>query len=51
LKVLDALMHPDANLASAFLGDFQRFDMAIELAPLSSPVGADLFFSDNLAAL
>jgi len=51
LEVPDQLAHPDADLASVFLGDCQRFDMAIELTPLSSPIGADLFFSDNPAAL
>src|ERR1700739_312381 len=51
LKVLYELMHLDANLASFFLGDFQWFDMAVKLAPLSSPIGADLILSDNLAAL
>src|SRR5215472_2580623 len=44
-------MHLDANLATVFLGDFQRFDMAIELAPLSSPICADLFLSHNSSAL
>jgi hypothetical protein len=51
LKALDELVHPDACLASVFLGHCKRFDMGIELTPLSSPVGADLVFSDNLAAL
>src|ERR1700733_11338565 len=51
LKALDELAHPDACLASAFLSDCERFDMGIELTPLSGPVGADLFFSNNLAAL
>src|SRR6266404_5502 len=51
LKALDELVHPDACLASVFLGHCKRFDTGIELTPLSSPVGADLFLSDNLAAL
>jgi hypothetical protein len=41
-------MHPDANLASVFLGHRKGFDMGIELTPLSSPIGADLFFSTTL---
>ena len=44
LKALDELVHPDAGLASVFLGHCERFDMGIELTPLSSPIGADLFF-------
>src|ERR1700679_623222 len=51
LKALDELVHPDARLGSIFLGHCERFDMGIELTPLSSPIGTDLFFSDNLAAL
>src|ERR1700677_697863 len=51
LKTLDELVHPDADLVSAFVGHCERFDMGIELAPLSSPIGADLFLSNNLAAL
>src|SRR5580704_3837867 len=51
LKTLDELVHPDANLVSVSLGDCQRFDMGIEFAPLSSPIGADLILSDNFAAL
>jgi hypothetical protein len=51
LKVLDELMDLDANLASVPLVDFQRFDMAVEFAPLPSPIGADLFLPDNPAAL
>src|SRR5579863_1585099 len=51
LKILDELVHPDADLASVSLGDCQRFDMGIELAPLSSPIGADPFLSDNFSAL
>ena len=50
-KTLDELVHPDAGLASVFLGHCKRFDMGIELTSLSSPIVADLFFSDNLAAL
>jgi len=50
-KALDELVHPDAGLASIFLGHCKRFDIRIELIPLSSPVGADLFLSDDLAAL
>src|SRR5258708_23676071 len=51
LKALDELVHPDAGLAAVFLGHCKRFDMGIEFTPLSSPIGADLFFRDNLAAL
>src|SRR5215469_635246 len=51
MKVLDELVHPDSDLASAFLRDCQGFDMWIELAPLSSPIGTDLFLSDDSAAL
>ncbi len=51
LKALNNLVHPDAGLASVFLGYCERFDMGIELTPLPGPIGADLFFSDNLAAL
>src|SRR5271154_7461162 len=51
LKALDELVHPDAGLAPVFLGHCERFDMGIELTPLSSPIGANLFFSDNLATL
>src|SRR5215469_9307314 len=51
LKALDDLAHSDADLASHSLDDCERFDMGIELAPLSSPVGADLFLSDNFAPL
>jgi hypothetical protein len=51
LKALDELVHPEADLASIFLGHRKRFDIRIELTPLSSPVGADLFLSDDLAAL
>src|SRR5260221_12031456 len=51
LKALDMLVHPDAGLASVFLGHCERFDMVIELIPLSTLIGADLFFSDNFAAL
>jgi len=45
LKALDELVHPDAGLASIFLGNRKRFDIRIERTPLSSPVGADLFFA------
>jgi NAD(P)-dependent dehydrogenase (short-subunit alcohol dehydrogenase family) len=51
LKALDELVHSDASPASVFLGHCKRFDMGIELTPLPSPIAADLFFSDNLAAL
>src|SRR6202171_6740464 len=51
LKALDELVHPDAGLASILLGHRKRFDIRIELTPLSSPVGAGLFLSDDLAAL
>jgi hypothetical protein len=51
LKTFDELVDPDADLASVSLGDCQWFDMGIELAPLSSPIGADLFLSDSFAAL
>src|SRR5580698_2162497 len=50
-KTLDDLVYSDSDPAAVFLGDCKRFDMGIELTPLSSPIGADLFFSDNLAAL
>jgi hypothetical protein len=50
-KVPDDLVHPDADPASVFLDDGQGFDTAIELAPLSGPIGADFFFSNNFAAL
>jgi hypothetical protein len=42
LKTLDELVHPDADLASVCLDDCQRFDMGIEFAPLSGPIGTDL---------
>jgi hypothetical protein len=51
LKRLDELMHPDSYLVSVFHGHCNRFDMGIELTPLSSPVGADLFFANHLTAL
>jgi hypothetical protein len=51
LKALDELVNPDADLASVFLGNGERFDVGIKLSPLPGPIGADLFFSDNLAAL
>jgi hypothetical protein len=49
LKPLDELVHPDTGPASVCLSDRQRFDIGIELAPLSSPIVADL--SGNFAAL
>lgn len=51
LKRLDELMHPDSSLVSVFLGHCKRFDIGIELTPLSSPVGADLVLANHLAAL
>src|ERR1700758_5251701 len=51
LKALDELVHPDADPACIFLGHRKRFNIRIELTPLSSPVGADLFLSDDSAAL
>src|ERR1700722_6961548 len=51
LKALDELVHPDADLASIFLAHRKRFDIRVELTPLSNPVGANLFLSDDLAAL
>ena|GEM_PF-3228719 len=51
LKALDELVHPDAGLASVFLGHGKRFDMRIELTLLSSPIAADLFLSDDLVAV
>jgi hypothetical protein len=50
-KTLDELVHPDPGPASVFHGYCNRFDVGIELTPLPSPIGADLFFSDNFAAL
>src|SRR5258708_33857014 len=50
LKALDELVHPDAVLASVFLGHCERFDMVIDLPPLSSPIGAVRFFSENFAS-
>ena len=46
-KTLHEFVHPDADPASIFLGYCKRFDMAIELTPLTNPIGADLFFSDK----
>src|SRR5215471_14811352 len=51
LRALDELVRSDAGLASVFLGHCERFDMGIELTPLPSPIGTDLFLSDNFAAL
>jgi hypothetical protein len=51
LKALDELVHPDADLAPIFLCHRKRFDMRIELTSLSSPIGADLLLSEDLAAL
>src|ERR1700722_12884057 len=51
LKALHELVHPYVNLASVFRAHCERFDMRIEFTPLSSPIGADLFFSDNSATL
>src|SRR5262245_5879718 len=51
LKALYELVHPDTGLAPVFLGHCKRFNMGIELTPLSLPIGADLFFSDNFSAL
>src|SRR5665213_681911 len=51
LKALDELMHPDANHAAIFLADRKRLNMRIELTPLPSPIGADFFFPNHLAAL
>lgn len=51
VKTLDELVHSDGGPATVFLRDCKWFDMGIELTPLSSPIGVDFFFSDNLAAL
>jgi hypothetical protein len=50
-KISDHLVHSDLDPASILLGDCQRFGMAIELTRLPSPISADLFLSDNPAAL
>src|ERR1700740_3093251 len=50
-KISDDLVSSDSDPASTFLGYCQRFDMTIELTPLSNPISADLFLSDNPAAL
>jgi len=47
-KALDELVHPDAGLASLFLGHCKRFDIRIELIPLSSPVGGICSFPTTL---
>jgi hypothetical protein len=40
MKALDELVHPDAGLASVFLGHCKRFDMGIERKrPSNTPVG------------
>jgi len=51
LKALDELVDADAELTFGVGGDRERFDVGIELGPLASPVGADLFFANDLAAL
>lgn len=51
LEILDELVHPDADLAAVGLRDGQGIDVAIEFSPLPSPIGANLFLSDNFAAL
>src|SRR6185437_5265389 len=51
LNALNELAHLYADDASVLLGNGERFDMRIELTPLSSPIDADLFFSHNSAAL
>ena len=50
LTTPDELVDPDAGLTSVLPGDCERLDMGIELTPLSGPISADLFFSDNRAA-
>src|ERR1700733_13527343 len=50
-KIPDDLVHSDSDSASLLLGNCQRFNTAVELIPLSSPISADLFLSDNPAAL
>ncbi len=50
LKTLDELVYLDAGPAYTFLGHRKWFDMGIELVPLSSPIGADLFLSDIVPA-
>ena len=50
-KIPDELVHSDSDPASLSLGYCQRFNMAIELTPLPSPISTDLFLSDNPAAL
>ena len=50
-KISDDLVHSDSDPASIFHGYCQRFDMTIELTPLSSPISTDLFLSGNPAAL
>jgi len=51
LNAPDQLVRPDAGLAPFLLGHRKWFDIRIELTALSSPVHADLFLSDNVAAL
>jgi hypothetical protein len=51
LKVPDDLVHPDADFAVVPLGDCQWVYMGFELGPLSSPIGEDLFLSENFGAL
>lgn len=50
-KIPDELVHSDPDPASIFLGYRQRFNIAIELTPLPTPISTDLFLSYNPAAL
>ncbi len=50
-ETLNKLVYPDVNLARRVLRDRQRFHMRIELSPLPGPIGADLFLSNDFAAL
>src|SRR5580698_9431970 len=49
-KILHELMDSDIDLARSAVDRLNRFDMRIELFPLSAPVGTNLFFTDYTPA-
>ncbi len=51
VQTLYELMHADAERATVILSDCKRVNVGIELGPLSRPVGSNLVFADNPAAL
>ncbi len=49
-EALDELMDSDIDLARRAVDHFERIDVGIELVPLASPIGTNLFFSDDAPA-